>query len=228
MKSDVFQIMPNHVHAVIHIDVPVGATLAVAPSLAFAPSRGPDGHNYGPHAPDFEIHELFAPNDNPVTHGSHESVADHELSPLNTVKISGVGGNGATGAGASPAPTGVAKMAMGKTVTLGDVVGAYKSLVANDCLKIYKSTNKRMGKLWQRNYYDHIIRDDTSLYFIRKYIRENPMHWIDDIENHIDGEIDEFDMEEVRSSLWTSYSNPSSTGSIHGSSVTTVSPLVSA
>ncbi|MBN1575601.1 MAG: hypothetical protein JW913_03560 [Chitinispirillaceae bacterium] len=77
------------------------------------------------------------------------------------------------------------------------IVGAYKSLVANDCLKIYKSKNKRMGKLRQRNYCGHIIRDNTSLYIIRNYIRENPLHWFDDGENHIDREIDEFDMEEV-------------------------------
>jgi putative transposase len=31
-------------------------------------------------------------------------------------------------------------------------------------------------KFWQRNYYEHIIRDNESLNRIRKYIRENPMH----------------------------------------------------
>jgi len=45
-----------------------------------------------------------------------------------------------SGAGASPAPT-----------TIGDIVGAYKSLVANACLAIYKSKNEMMGKLWQQN-----------------------------------------------------------------------------
>ena len=41
--------------------------------------------------------------------------------------------------GASPAPT--------NTVTIGAIIGAYKSLVANRCLNIYKSKNKYMGKL---------------------------------------------------------------------------------
>ena len=31
--------------------------------------------------------------------------------------------------------------------------------------------------VWQRNYYEHIIRDDRSLNVIRKYIRGNPARW---------------------------------------------------
>ena len=42
--------------------------------------------------------------------------------------------------------------------TVGDIVGAYKSLVFNACLESYKSKNEIMGKLWQRNYHEHIIR----------------------------------------------------------------------
>ena len=35
-------------------------------------------------------------------------------------------------------------------------------------------------KLWQRNYYEHIIRDENELNRIRKYIAENPLHWDSD------------------------------------------------
>jgi REP element-mobilizing transposase RayT len=38
-------------------------------------------------------------------------------------------------------------------------------------------------KIWQRNYYDHIIRNETSLNKIREYIRNNPAIWDNDIEN---------------------------------------------
>ncbi len=37
--------------------------------------------------------------------------------------------------------------------------------------------------LWQRNYYEHIIRDESSLHRIRQYIVENPMRWAFDREN---------------------------------------------
>jgi putative transposase len=71
-------------------------------------------------------------------------------------------------AGASPAPT------------IGDIVGAYKSLVANACLDIYKAKNEMMGKLWQPNYYEHIIRTDQAYQTISEYIINNPAKWMDD------------------------------------------------
>jgi len=64
--------------------------------------------------------------------------------------------------------------------TVGDIVGAYKSLVANGCLEIYKSKNETMGKLWQRNYHEHIIRDEQSYQTISNYIINNPAKWKDD------------------------------------------------
>jgi hypothetical protein len=39
------------------------------------------------------------------------------------------------------------------------------------------------GKLWQRNYYEHIIRGDRELQAIREYIRYNPQEWDEDEEN---------------------------------------------
>lgn len=64
--------------------------------------------------------------------------------------------------------------------TIGNIVGAYKSLVANACLEIYKSKNETMGKLWQRNYYEHIIRNEKSYQTISEYIINNPAKWTDD------------------------------------------------
>lgn len=41
------------------------------------------------------------------------------------------------------------------------------------------------GKLWQRNYYEHIIRNDESYIRISEYIKNNPQNWKgDEIENH--------------------------------------------
>ena len=33
------------------------------------------------------------------------------------------------------------------------------------------------GRLWQRNYYEHVIREDCSLNRIRQYILDNPARW---------------------------------------------------
>lgn len=64
--------------------------------------------------------------------------------------------------------------------TIGDIVGAYKSLTAKTCLEIFKSKNQTMGKLWQRNYYEHIIRNEQSYQTISKYIINNPVKWKED------------------------------------------------
>ncbi len=82
------------------------------------------------------------------------------------------------GARASPAPT------VGASVS--DIVGAYKSLVANGCLDIWKfkwaevNPAPTMGKLWQRDFYEHIIRNEQSYQTISNYIIENPAKWKDD------------------------------------------------
>ena len=106
---NVFQIMPNHIHAIICINN-VGATLAVAQNTVDADTR----------------------------------------------------------AGASPAPT------------VGDMIGAYKSLVQKRCLDLCRSKNATLGKLWQRNYYEHIIRNDSEYIRIAEYISNNPKTWEDD------------------------------------------------
>jgi putative transposase len=75
--------------------------------------------------------------------------------------------------------------------SIGSIVRGFKIGVT----KWFRKTTPGMI-VWQRGYYDHIIRDNTSLYFIGKYIHENPSRWIDDKENHINREINEFEMVE--------------------------------
>jgi len=38
-------------------------------------------------------------------------------------------------------------------------------------------------RLWQRNYYDHVIRDEKDLDRVRRYIEENPARWAYDDDN---------------------------------------------
>jgi REP element-mobilizing transposase RayT len=39
------------------------------------------------------------------------------------------------------------------------------------------------SRLWQRNYFEHVIRDEDSLNRIRQYITDNPTQWEFDREN---------------------------------------------
>lgn len=61
--------------------------------------------------------------------------------------------------------------------TIGNIVGGYKSIVANKWLNVCKENMLPINKVWQRNYYEHVIRNEYDLYEIRKYIEENPIKW---------------------------------------------------
>jgi hypothetical protein len=63
--------------------------------------------------------------------------------------------------------------------TLGDVVRAFKSLSAIHVNRLLR----RSGPLWQRNYYEHVIRNERELDKIREYIATNPLKWALDREN---------------------------------------------
>jgi len=68
--------------------------------------------------------------------------------------------------------------------TLGDVVGAFQSLVFTVYLDwIQANDPTRRAKFWQRNYYEHIIRNEHELQAIRRYIRQNPDNWALDRDN---------------------------------------------
>ncbi|MFM7582385.1 MAG: hypothetical protein ACKO9F_06655 [Caldilinea sp.] len=60
------------------------------------------------------------------------------------------------------------------------VVGAYKSLVHRDALLMAKRNGLFLGCLWQRNYWEHVVRNDEELNKIREYIRNNPHTWEED------------------------------------------------
>jgi putative transposase len=63
-------------------------------------------------------------------------------------------------------------------ISLPDVISRYKSTVLNKILVIYNEQNIIAGKFWQRNYYEHIIKDEKSYNNIYWYILNNPSLWI--------------------------------------------------
>ena len=65
--------------------------------------------------------------------------------------------------------------------SISDVVGAYKSLVMHQALKLFG--DKPLGKIWQRNMYEHIIRNLASYNKIENYIINNPQSWENDVYN---------------------------------------------
>lgn len=82
------------------------------------------------------------------------------------------------------APTRGARTEDGRT-RLGNVVGVFKSLTTLEYTRGVRDMNwppfKR--RLWQRNFYEHIVRTDASLEKYRRYIVDNPVQWPFDREN---------------------------------------------
>jgi REP element-mobilizing transposase RayT len=65
-------------------------------------------------------------------------------------------------------------------MTIPLVVGRFKMASS----KRINAWRKTPGiPIWQRNYYEHVIRDENSLECIRAYIADNPARWAYDREN---------------------------------------------
>ena len=79
-----------------------------------------------------------------------------------------------------PAPTSL-------LISLPEIIKRFKTLTTKKYIygvrnHFWDSFNKR---LWQRNYYEHIIRGKEELDNIRKYIRNNPHKWFEDENNPV-------------------------------------------
>lgn len=60
------------------------------------------------------------------------------------------------------------------------IIGYFKMNSANKINQLRHSSGK---PVWQRNYYEHVVRNENELNRIRKYIQVNPMDWHLDVEN---------------------------------------------
>jgi putative transposase len=77
-------------------------------------------------------------------------------------------------------PQGHAPTKHGKTV--GDILDAFKSITTVKYIHGVKQSGWEHfnGKLWHRNYYEHIIRNEQQYQRISDYIIDNPAKWKDD------------------------------------------------
>jgi len=170
VELDAFVVMPNHVHGIFVVttagavarQAPVGATLVVALDLATAD----DSHSPTAGAGGARATTRVAPT------GAPASPAQVTAVPAPSIP--------ATPAPAPPAPAGASPVP-----TVGDILGAFKSLttVAYGQGVKHAGWPGFRGRLWQRNYHEHIIRNEESLNRIRRYILDNPACWASDEEN---------------------------------------------
>ncbi len=171
VRLDAFVVMPNHVHGILWL---VGAPLVGAPGRA--PTRGvPTGPDPRADAED------SSPAGSAPTEPDCQADAENE-SPVGTAPTKpdprAAAKNRAPARGAPTEPDSQAD-------ALGNLVGAFKSITANRYLTGVQQSGWMVlpVRLWQRNYHEHIIRNEDDLRRIRAYIRTNPARWTDDPEN---------------------------------------------
>jgi REP element-mobilizing transposase RayT len=69
-----------------------------------------------------------------------------------------------------------------KPRSLGSFIAGFKSSVTKRIRDELNETG-----IWQRSYYEHIIRNEKELDAIRRYIESNPLNWAEDDENPMMG-----------------------------------------
>jgi REP element-mobilizing transposase RayT len=147
VQIDAFQIMPNHVHGVVWI---VGAGPCACPGDR-------QGLSLDKRVQEQECKETGIQED---ILGNHEGLGGRQKGQPQ--------GNEGQPRGAAPT-----------RMSLGDVVLRFKTLTTKHYIDNVKQNRWPSfdGKLWQRNYYEHIIYGDRPLRKIRKYIADNPTAW---------------------------------------------------
>lgn len=70
-------------------------------------------------------------------------------------------------------------------MSLSDAIHRFKTMTTKRYIDGVKQYGRPAfpGRLWQRNYYEQIVRNKSSLNRIRHYIARNPLHWESDREN---------------------------------------------
>jgi putative transposase len=200
VQTDAFIVMPNHVHGIIILTGNVRATPHVHPDEMAVratprgcpttprgcpnPQSGP-GQARGP-APTSGSGQARGPA---PTSGSGQAQGPAPTSGSGQAR--GPAPTSGSGQARGPAPT----AATAPTLGLPDVVHRFKTMTTKryaDGVRANQWT-PFPGRLWQRNYYEHIIRDvganggatsRSPLQRIREYILTNPLRW------HLDRERD--------------------------------------
>ncbi len=165
IELDAFIIMPNHVHGIIVI---IGTNKIAAGVGANV------GANVGAGVT-ADVGAGLVPAPNNITPPTVGATTDGPTVGATT--------DGPTVGATTDGPTVGATTRVAPTV--GDIVGAFKSITTVSYIRGVKQCGwpPFPRRLWQRNYYEHIIRNDESLNRIRRYIADNPARWALDREN---------------------------------------------
>ena len=149
-----YVVMPNHFHAIIQIVEMGRGEPMCSPEISDEPNN-------------MNSPKMFDATTFPDTNSNHIEQGRHVGLPQQ-----------------SPQKPTQSKPILGehKDSPLWEVVQWFKTMSTNEYIRGVKTLDweRFNGKLWQRNYYEHIIRNDESCERIATYIINNPKNWNND------------------------------------------------
>ena len=173
--EDEFVVMPNHIHGIVWIveNEIVGADgvrpQGVRPQGVRPQGVRPQGVRPGGNNPDARPRIPHTANSATQSKGATHAGATHAGATHAGATHAGATHAGATHAGASLAPLQRAAR------SLSSFIAGYKAAVTSRAGRELNAAN-----IWQRNYYEHIVRNDEDLKKIWNYINTNLLHWEQD------------------------------------------------
>ena len=192
VKCDEYMIMPNHFHCIVQL---VGADQRVCPIDQTNPNtdKNPDGDSpvsgkipgdglsVSGKIPDggSPVFGKIPGGDSPIS----GKIPDGGSPVFGNKTTDGLFGLKGEHVGSPLPPPSSPSVVMG--AALPRVLQWFKTMTTNEYIRNVKQNGwpRYDKKLWQRDYYEHIVRNDIELNRIRKYIRENPEKWERDREN---------------------------------------------
>ena len=164
-----FVVMPNHFHGIL--EIAANETMDGVPQNDMGDGNDNDKPPVGATlvvAPN----DRDAPNDNIARNGP-VAQNDRDAQNDNTARNKNIAQNDNDDPSKMAAPT---------NKTVGDMIGAFKSLTTVEYIHGVKNLGWQPfdGKLWQRDFYEHIIRNERAYENISDYITANPARWQDD------------------------------------------------
>jgi len=177
-----YVVMPNHFHGIVEI---VGATLVVAQNNATTYNVMGNIRKGQPQG--------IAPTDKTIAHTDKtvdhtDKTVDHtDKTIANTDKT--IDHTDKTIDHTDKTIANTDKTVDHTDKTVGDMVGAFESITTVEYIRCVKNNHWQPfdGKLWQRNFWEHIIRNENEYRRITQYILENPRKWAMDKLNGGDG-----------------------------------------
>jgi len=154
-------IMPNHFHCILEIvEGPVGEPLVGTQSIKGRPQGS-------------------APTSAPTSASTNTPTSAPTSTPTNIPTTAPTTDRLTTNTPTYTSPTDTKNDGKPKNKTIGDMMDAFKSIITVEYIRGVKNKGWERfdGKLLQRDYYEHIIRDEHEYQRISEYIINNPSKW---------------------------------------------------